>query len=143
MPIKVLNKSAFADGAYGLNGDIGGIPRKTYWTPDGREMKAIPSIREYVKKDKDGKVIETGTRDANLDNGWLLSKPQTLKLYCPHCNKWHDTKTQITQCGQTQRKFITLQEAKARKEEQDKTTSMEKKIKDLEAMVNKLMEDKK
>ncbi|MFA6315740.1 MAG: hypothetical protein WC648_05235 [Candidatus Paceibacterota bacterium] len=127
---------------YGLNGDIGGIHRKTYWTPDGREIKAIPQIRQYVVKDKDGKPIRSGTRDANLDRGLLTEKPKELKPYCKFCDRWHDTQTEVNACGVKQRKMIKDAELKAKREEDAKTKTLEDKVAQLEAMVRKLTEAK-
>ncbi len=141
MAIKVLNKAAF-DGDYGLNGDIGGLPRTNYYTPDGRTIQAIPQIREFVRKDKDGNIIGTGKRDANLDKGWLLTKPIVLKLYCRWCTTWHDTVKEINACGASQQKFIKQAEFKAKKEETQRTKSLEDKITELEAKMAKLMEAK-
>ena len=135
-------KSILAAESYGLSGDIGGLPRNTYYTPDGRVIRAIPNNREYVKKDAKGKVISQGIRDSNLDCGWLTNPPQVLKLYCKHCNKWHDTEKEITACGTTQRKFIEKLTRQVKLEETDKTTSLEKEVAELKAMVTKLMEAK-
>lgn len=76
----------------------GGVRKNRYFTPDGREVWAVPSIRNFIRK-KDGKVIGGGTRDANLDNGWLLQPPTEPKLRCFHCDKWHDTKKEVDACG--------------------------------------------
>lgn len=83
---------------YGLSGDIGGLPRTTYFTPDGRVIKAIPSMRDYVIKDKDGKVTGSGVRDANLDRGWLLTPPVVRELFCRGCDKWHHTPEEVKSC---------------------------------------------
>ena len=56
----------------------GGAKKTRYWTPDGREILAVPSMRTWVKR-KDGKVVDSGIRDANLDQGWLLQKPARPK----------------------------------------------------------------
>ena len=80
-----------------LSGNIGGTKKRRYWLPDGNEIMAIPAIRGYIKK-RDGKIIESGDRDANLDKGWLLSPPTELKLHCEGCDKWHDTRKEITDC---------------------------------------------
>ena len=106
---------AIESSGYGLSGNIGGLPRQTYYTPDGRVIKAIPCLREYAKK-KNGKVIETGTRDANYDKGWLPVMPTELKLYCSGCDKWHDTQGEIDACISGQRAFIAKHEGLGRKE---------------------------
>jgi hypothetical protein len=138
--IKVVNKSAFVEGAFGLNGDIGGIPKTTYYTPDGRIFRLPPNIREWVKRDKDGNVTGNGTRDANLDRGWTLTKPTVLKPYCKFCNNWHENTKEITACGVAQNRFIKQSERLAKREVKDNTSNLEKQVADLTALVNKLME---
>ena len=93
----VASKQEIESFGYGLSGYVGGIRRTTYWTPDGRSFQAIPSIRDYQIV-KDGKVIETGQRDANLDKGWLLAKPTVLKIHCLFCDGYHDNQTQVDAC---------------------------------------------
>jgi len=122
---------------YGLNGYIGGLPRKTYYTPDGRVIKAIPSVREYVLK-RDGKVIEKGVRDANLDKGWLETKPAVLKPYCKGCDRWHDTEAEIAGCIMHTKAFIDSEEAKAKKQEVDEMDDLRTEIAELRELVKKL-----
>lgn len=124
---------------YGLSGDIGGLSKTTYYTPDGRIVRTFPSIREYVRKNN-GKVTETGTRDANLDKGWLLFAPTEFKPYCSGCDRWHDTQEEVTACIDRQQKFIDEKEREAKKEVADKTSELETKVATLEALVKKLME---
>ena len=128
---------------YGLSGDIGGLPRTTYYTPDGRVIKTIPAIREYAIRDKDGKVISTGTRDANLDKGWLLAPPsmRDLKLFCKGCDKWHDTPQEIKACIAQGDKLIKKLTRKTQKEETDKTIVLEGRVAELEALVAKLSKE--
>lgn len=83
---------------------IGGTKKTRYWTPDGREILAVPSMRNWVKK-KDGKVIDSGIRDANLDGGWLLQPPTEPKLRCYFCDRWHDTQKEIDACGAKKKAF--------------------------------------
>lgn len=130
---------------YGLAGNIGGLPKRTYYTPDGRVIRAVESIREYVRKDKDGKVIEQGKRDANLDKGWLLQRPAVLKPHCQTCNRWHDTLEQVAECKAKQEAFVgralkdeTEIEAKRKQAEADRVSSLESKIERLTALVEKL-----
>lgn len=125
---------------FGITGDIGGLKRTIYWTPDGRMMKAISQIREFVKRDTKGNVVDSGTRDANLDKGWLLQKPSVLKLYCPNCDTWHDTAAEIKACGIRLKKFEQRELDKAQLEEKQHTSDLEQKVAQLEAMVKKLME---
>ncbi len=127
---------------FGLNGDIGGIPRQTYYTPDGRTIRAIAQMRDWVRKDDKGKVIGSGTRDANLDCGWLLQKPTVLKVFCPTCDKWHDTKAGVKACKVKQGRMIAMALRSANKEEAKKNVGLEQQVAQLQAMVAKLMEGK-
>lgn len=134
---------AIESAGFGISGSIGGIPRTIYYTPDGRIKKAIPQMRDYVVKDKEGKVIKSGTRDANLDKGWLLYMPKEKKLFCPTCDMWHDTQIEVDACKVAQGKMIEKMFKKARKEEVNKTESLEQKVAELTALVEKLLEGKK
>ena len=142
MSIKGMTPAIEAAG-YGISGDIGGLKRTTYYTPDGRIMKAIPQIRDYIIKDKDGKVISNGTRDANLDRGWLSQMPQVKKLFCPTCDRWHDTQVELKACKVQQDKMIERMFIKTKQEEVDKTVVLEQKVAELTALVEKLLEAKK
>ena len=126
---------------YGLSGEIGGLPRQTYFTPDGRVIKAIPALREYVIKDKEGKVTDSGMRDANLDRGWLLKPPVNPKLFCQGCDRWHDTPEEVEECGHQQNGFIEKIGVKAKKEEFDKVSALEQQVANLTALVEKLSKD--
>lgn len=129
---------------YGISGDIGGIPRQTYYTPDGRTVQAIPSIREYVKREDD-KVIETGTRDANYDKGWLPTMPTELKPHCSHCGEWHDNQEEIDACAVRIKKrteWGNRLARKYRKEEHEDIVSLKSEIDELKEMVKKLTEVK-
>ena len=122
---------------YGITGSIGGIARQRYWTPDGREIIAIPSMREF-RSNKGG-----GIRDANLDNGWLLQKPTELKVRCQYCDKWHDTTSGVEQCGKQRGVFIASYQKKAEKEILEATPEVAKlkqDIADLKEMLTKLLE---
>lgn len=103
-------KRQIRDNGFGISGSIGGITRQKYFTPDGREILAIPSLRGYQSRDGSG-----GIRDANLDNGWLLQPPTDLKLYCRYCDKWHDTQADIDQCGKKRNSFISRYQKEAEK----------------------------
>ena len=128
---------------YGISGDIGGIQKKTYYTPDGRKMLAVPNIREYVVKDANGKVKGSGTRDGNYDRGWLETMPQVKKPYCKGCDRWHDTQKEVTDCIKKQTAYLSRMEALAKKETKKKETNLEKKVADLTAMVEKLLKAQK
>ncbi len=130
---------AIEQSGYGLTGNIGGIPRQTYFTPDGRVIRAIVATREYVKK-KDGKVIESGIRDANYDKGWLPVMPKELKLYCRGCNKWHDTQVEVDACIESKNKWVSALGKKVIKENVDEMDSLKKQIADLTEVVKKLTE---
>lgn len=92
----------------------GGPRRQTYYTPDGRKIQQFPQMREYVLKDKDGNIIETGTRDANYDHGWLPSSPppQLRKPYCPSCDKWHDDEAGVEACRKRRQAEVEAQQRK-------------------------------
>ena len=75
---------------------VGGQPKQRYWTPDGREILTAANMHG---------TSDGGVRDANYDKGWLPSKPTELKLYCPHCDRWHNTKAEVAQCGAKRKVF--------------------------------------
>lgn len=141
-PITVSKEKmqAIESSGYGLNGYIGGLSRTTYYTPDGRVIKAVPDMRSYVRRDKNGNVIESGTRDANLDKGWFLQMPKEKKLFCPHCDMWHDNQVEVQTCEIQQRKMIEKYANQAKKEETDRTTDLEAQVAELKATVAKLLE---
>ena len=125
---------------YGVSGDIGGLPRQTYYTPDGRTIKAIPCLREYAKKEN-GKVIESGQRDANYDKGWLPVMPTELKPHCPHCGEWHDNQEEIDACADRMKKRIEWGDRLARKykkEEHEDIENLKGEVAELKEMVKKL-----
>ena len=129
-----------------IKGDIGGIPRQRYWTPDGREIRAIPSMREYLDRSVNPPV--SGIRDANMDRGWLLQKPPILKPYCPHCDNWHDTQKEIDACGKAKKAFQNKYNRLAKKElkpNMDSTleqrlSRMEKAIETMATVVSQMAE---
>ncbi len=90
--------------------DIGGTPKIAYFTPDGRVIMALPAMRTY-SDDNGG-----GTRDANLDKGWLTSMPTELKPYCPHCDLWHGTEGEVNECGRKKNVLAVKWQRKAKKE---------------------------
>ena len=138
MSIEGMTPAIEASG-YGLSGDIGGLRRTIYYTPDGRIVRALPQIREYVKRNKEGSVIENGTRDANLDKGWLLQMPEVKKLFCSSCDRWHDTRVEVEACKIQQDKMIGKMATKTKKEETDKMIALEQKVIELTALVEKLL----
>ncbi len=133
-----------------MHGDLPtGVKEKRYWTPDGREIFGVPALREYVVRNKEGKVIRGGIRDANLDKGWLEMPPSVLQIPCSGCDRWHDTQKEVDSCitlkNKTIQRFEKEARAKLKKEAVGKDiqiSKMENEIKDLKEMVGKLMEAK-
>ena len=97
MAVNSTKQEAARTGA-AVSGVWGGPQKQRYYTPTGEEVYSIPSWREFVRKNSDGKILEQGTRDANLDKGWSLSLPTELKVACPGCSKWHDTQEEVDAC---------------------------------------------
>lgn len=120
-----------------FKGITGGAEEKTYWTPDGREVHSIPAIRSFQTV-KDGKVIKSGTRDANLDKGWLLSPPDDPKLRCVGCDKWHDTEIEIDKCVAVKEAKIA-QYSKVGREELKKSTNRDTEITQLRNDMDTMM----
>jgi hypothetical protein len=80
-------------------GQVWGGPQKTrYYTPWGEEIWSVPSMRDWVRKDANGRVVAQGARDANLDKGWTLSPPTEPKQHCAGCDAWHDTEEETAAC---------------------------------------------
>jgi hypothetical protein len=133
-------KEELATKGFAKTGDVGGQPKQRYWTPDGREIMAMPEMHEFTRK-KDGKVVEIGIRDANLDNGWLISRPNEPKLYCPNCDKWHDTKLEIKDCGIKRNKFLSRVTKKAEKElgKNDRIEQLESELKEIKNLLKKMV----
>jgi hypothetical protein len=131
-------KQQLESSGFGVTGQFGGVARQTYYTPDGRVIKAIPIINNYVLKDKNGKTTGGGVRDANLDKGWTLQKPTILKLFCATCDRWHDTKVQVAACKASRDRMIALAGKTAKKEQKAKDVALEDKVARLETLVAKL-----
>jgi len=123
-------------------GDIGGAPKQNYYTPDGRIIRAMPDMHGYGnQRDKEGNIIESGVRDANLDKGWLAQMPSELKPYCPHCDRWHDTEDEIAKCEQVRKKWVTNLTKKAQKElGGDRIDKLETEISEIKNLLTKLLE---
>lgn len=126
---------------------INGVRKTRYWTPDGREILAAPSMRDY-NHIKNGKVVDSGTRDANLDKGWLLQPPTEHKLYCEHCDQWHDTVEEIRECGAKRKAFNAKwdKKAKAMSKTEDSiekdVDTLKSEMSEIKAMLMKLLEAK-
>ena len=121
-----------------VSGDIGGLKKKRYYTPDGREIFAVPAIRDFIRR-KDGKVVGSGTRDANFDKGWLDHQPteNEKKLHCKYCDKWHDTQAEIDKCRETKKKFDAKFMKMAKKEAEKDNAEYEERLAKLEEKVDK------
>jgi hypothetical protein len=131
-------RAAIKSESFGMNGIGGGPQKKTYYTPDGRIIETFPMIRDYVKKNAEGKVIAQGQRDANLDKGWLTEMPKVKALFCQSCTRWHDTKAQVAECKRKQEAFEKIALNKAKKEESQKAKSQDERIAALEAQIARL-----
>ncbi|MDD4985859.1 MAG: hypothetical protein PHQ43_08725 [Dehalococcoidales bacterium] len=130
---------------------VGGPRKQTYYTPDGRKIQQFPQMREFVRKDKDGHIIETGTRDANYDHGWLPAPPPAYlrQLYCPGCDKWHPDQEGVDKCIAQRRAAADAYEAKAREKaknvpnaengDSDRIDQMESSLAELKGMVMQLL----
>jgi hypothetical protein len=96
-------------------GQVWGGPQRTrYYTPWGEEVLAIPSMRDWVRKDAGGRVVESGTRDANLDKGWTLGPPTEPKQHCAGCDAWHTTEEEAAACVVAKAAVTEAWEKKAR-----------------------------
>lgn len=136
---------------YGVSEEIGGIEKKIYYTPDGRQFIGIPRMVTSVDK----KTNRTAVRDSNLDKGWLLSKPVKLSPHCPNCGEWHKNKVEIAACGVRQTRLLakTKKDQKAHLKAVDKeweeargdtkSQILEKKVADLTRLVEQLLKEKK
>lgn len=140
----MIDKQQLEEQGFVQTGDIGGQPKHVYWTPDGRKIMAMLDLHEYIKRGKTDNVIEQGVRDANLDKGWLTTKPDNLKPYCPHCDKWHDTEVDVIKCGEKKIIFITEWERKAQKElaksGDNRIDKLEGELSEIKDMLRKLLE---
>ena len=111
----------------------GGPQKQRYYTPTGEEVFSIPSWREFIRKGPDGKIVEQGTRDANLDKGWSLSLPTELKVACPGCSKWHDTEEEVDACVEKKAVLVAQWERKALEQQpQGQDTDIEDRLGKLE-----------
>ena len=133
MAVNSTKQEAARTGA-AVGGIWGGPQKQRYYTPTGEEVYSIPSWREFTRKGPDGRVLEQGTRDANLDKGWSLSLPTELKVACAGCGKWHDTDGEVDDCIDTR----TAQMAQWQKE--DAAARAEQNNADVEGRLDKLEE---
>ena len=129
-------------------GDIGGQPKQKYWTPDGRVIMAQPDMHVFAQTDSVGKVVKEGMRDAHLDKGWLLQPPVVKSLYCPHCDRWHRTKTEINDCLEQKKEFDAHWARQAKKDGRlvdtadDRIAALENDMRDIKTLLERLLEQK-
>ncbi len=145
--MSTLNRDAVAKlergAGYGISGDIGGVNKKRYFTPDGETLFKVPCMREYARKDKDGKVIETGIRDANYDRGWLDQMPPNPVKHCPHCTEWHFKPEEYKECKAKKKRIDAWGNRMARnlkKQEHADADALRTEISDLKDVVAKQSE---
>ncbi len=135
-------KTELEDQGYARTGEIGGAPKLSYWTPDGRVIKALPSMHAYAKK-IDGKMVNQGVRDANLDNGWLTSKPTELQLRCYYCDKWHPTEEEVEACGDKKKaseaKFTKQAKEELKSEDTDRIGKLETDMSEIKNLLKQLV----
>ena len=128
----------------------GGPQKQRYYTPTGEEVYSIPSWREFIRKGPDGRIVEQGTRDANLDKGWSLSLPTELKVACPGCSKWHDTEEEVGACvekkavvaAQWERKALELQPQGQDADIEDRLGKLEEGLSDIKTLLQQALGDK-
>ena len=146
MAINSTKREAARTGA-AVSGVWGGPQKQRYYTPTGEEVYSIPSWREFTRKGPDGKILEQGTRDANLDKGWLLSLPTELKVACPGCSKWHDTQQEVDACvdkkaeaaAQWERKAIEQQPQAQDADMEERLGKLEEGLSDIKALLQQAL----
>jgi hypothetical protein len=116
MPITNAIRRQLDSQGSALTGVWGGPKKQRYYTPSGDEVWAIPSIREWVSRDENGQIVDQGTRDSNLDKGWLLTPPTDLMLHCGGCDKWHEAQADVDKCVEAKALVSKQWETRARKQ---------------------------
>ena len=146
MAINRTKQEAARTGA-AVSGVWGGPQKQRYYTPTGVEVLAIPSWREFVRKGPDGKILEQGTRDANLDKGWSFALPTELKVTCPGCSKWHDTEEEVDACvdkkaaaaAQWERKALEQQPQSQDAEMEERLGKLEEGLSDIKTLLQQAL----
>ena len=146
MAVNSTKQEAARTGA-AVSGVWGGPQKKRYYTPTGEEVYSLPSWREFVRKDSDGRILEQGTRDANLDKGWSLSLPTELKVACPGCSKWHATAKEVDACVDKQAEVAAQWERKALEQQpqsqdadmEDRLGKLEEGLSDIKALLQQAL----
>lgn len=124
MDVKSLEKSGCA-----IKEMPKGVPRKRYFTPDGREELKIPLYRTR----SDGIVY-----DVFLAEGYTEIPPQNPKLYCKGCDRWHDRQEEVNDCIDKKNKYAEAMQRKAEAEYAKENQDKDNKIATLEARLKKL-----
>lgn len=127
-------KQAVAAG-FGVTESIGGIKKRKYWTPDGREMRQVPHIIGSVDK----KSGEPGERDGNLDQ-WLDRPPENPVPYCPHCDKWHDTEDLVEACQKKKQASQARFDRLAKRMKKEEQSGTDERLDKLEDMMGQILE---
>jgi hypothetical protein len=143
MPITNTNSRQLDSQGSSLTGVWGGPQKQRYYTPSGDEIYAIPSIREWVQSDDKGQVVSQGTRDSNLDKGWLLAPPTVLQLHCRGCDKWHDTQVEVDKCVEEKKRVAQKWETRVMKQNSsgsgDEVAALTSQVEELKLMVSQLL----
>ena len=146
MAVNSTKQEAARTGA-AVSGVWGGPQKQRYYTPTGEEVYSIPSWREFTRKGPDGRILEQGTRDANLDKGWSLSLPTELKVACPGCSKWHDTAKEVDACvdkkaeaaAQWERKALEQQPQAQDADMEERLGKLEEGLSDIKALLQQAL----
>ena len=133
-----LAKKAISNGGSAVSLASGGQKKQKYYTPWGEVVYKAPSIREWVMKDSDGKITDSGTRDANYDNGLLFDRmPEDLKFKCTACKAGHDTQEECDAHAEKTEAFIKKFD---KIPEDDKVDILEAKVERLTGMFEQLLD---
>ncbi len=140
LKLKEGEKQVLEGQGYVSRGASGGPNKSLYYTPDGREVWAIPAHRVRVRKFNDGRPSESFTVDANFDNGWLPSPPTgKLQKYCKGCDKWHPTQKRVDTCiAERQKKQQEWDEKAMRELHKDKPKDDSTLIQDTSALAGRV-----
>ena len=144
MLVKLASEEEIQEQGYGVTGVTNTERLQEYWTPDGREILASPAMREYITRNKEGKAIGGGIRDANLDKGWLLQPPQIPKLECGYCDKWHDTEEEMIKCAARKKtsdaKYLKRAKKEIGKDSDSRVNQLESDMSEIKGLLQKLLE---
>ncbi len=114
----------------------GGMPRVTYYAPDGTSESLIPNYISGVDLKTKTKV----TYDRNILGGLSLTPPTVLKPHCDGCQKWHNTQKEVDACIK-KRKADTLKwDKKMAKQFPKEGGEMSDRMDKLEGMFEKILE---